>query len=187
LQNENTEPSCESAYCISITGNGFAQASVAERPIAPRLSPQGEVSRFTDKQIALVAHFAAQAVIAIENARLLNELKQSLEQQTATTEVLRVISSSPGDLQPVFASMLANAVGICDANFGNIYRYKDNVWDLAATHNTPQALIDAHSRLPLSPDPGTPFGRMMAAKEAVHITDLSTLAMRSNWKAIVAR
>jgi GAF domain-containing protein len=132
-----------------------------------------EVCPFTDKQIELVKNFAAQAVIAIENARLLNELRQSLEQQTATAEVLRVISNSPGDLQPVFASMLANAVSICDANFGNIYRYKDNVWDLAATHNTPQALIEARSRLPLSPDPGTPFGRMIAAKEAVHITDLS--------------
>src|SRR5262249_12576985 len=140
-------------------------------PIGAFALSRQEVRPFADKQIELVQNFAAQAVIAIENARLLNELRQrmtelteALGQQTATAEVLRVISGSTGDLQPVFASMLANAVSICDANFGNIYRWEDDAWDLAATFNTPQALIEARSRLPLSPDPGTPFGRMIAAK-----------------------
>ena len=137
-----------------------------------------EVRPFTDKQIALVQNFAAQAVIAIENTRLLNELRQrtddlteSLEQQTATSEVLSVISSSPGELQPVFEAMLQNAVRICGAKFGNIYRWDDDALHLIATHNTPAAFIEARRRSLFRPGPTAPFGRLVATKAAVHVVD----------------
>jgi GAF domain-containing protein len=141
-----------------------------------------EVQPFTDKQIALVQNFAAQAVIAIENARLLNELRQrtsdlteSLEQQTATSKVLSVISSSPGDLQPVFASMLENAVRICDAKFGNIYRWEDDALHLVASHNTPPAFAQARRRSPFRrADAGElVINRMLTTKTAIHVADVA--------------
>ena len=138
-----------------------------------------EVRPFTDKQIALLQNFAAQAVIAIENTRLLNELRQrtsdlteSLEQQTATSEVLSVISSSPGDLKPVFDAMLSNAVRICDATFGNIYRWHEGALHLVAGHNTPPAFAEARRRSPMRPGHGVPLiDRMVTDKTAIHTAD----------------
>ena len=131
-----------------------------------------EVRPFTEKQVALVTNFAAQAVIAIENTRLLNELRQSLEQQTATADVLKVVSASPSDLQPVFATMLENAVRICDAKFGNIYRRDNEALHIVATHNTPLAFVEALRRSPYRPDPKNPIGQMMATKTLVHVKDV---------------
>ena len=132
-----------------------------------------EVRPFTDKQIELVQNFAAQAVIAIENTRLLSELRKSLEQQTATSQVLQVISSSPGDLQPVFATMLENAARICDATFGNIYRWDGEALHLAAAHNTSPAYAEARRRSPFRPDPKGQLGRMVATKTTTHVADLA--------------
>ena len=139
-----------------------------------------EVRAFTDKQIALVQNFAAQAVIAIENTRLLNELRQrtddlseALEQQTATSEVLSVISSSPGELEPVFKAMLENATRICEANFGVLYRFDGNVWRPVALQDTVPAYGDYLRREPPRLDPRTALGRLFRTKQPVHIRDLA--------------
>jgi GAF domain-containing protein len=100
-----------------------------------------------------------------------------LEQQTATSEVLQVISSSPGDLEPVFTAMLENAVRICDATFGNIYRWDGNALHLVGTHNTPPAFAEARRRLPIRPDPRRPLSRMLATKTTVHVPDLTAELM----------
>jgi GAF domain-containing protein/HAMP domain-containing protein len=138
-----------------------------------------EVRPFADKQVALLENFTKQAVIAIENTRLLKELRQrtddlteSLEQQTATSEVLKVISSSPGELDPVFQTMLANATRICEANFGMMYRYDNGAFHPAALLNVPPALAKyVQDRGSFQPPPGTPLDRLFQTREVTYTAD----------------
>ena len=139
------------------------------------------VRPFTDKQIELVSTFADQAVIAIENVRLFEaeqqrtrELSESLEQQTATSEVLQVISRSPGDLEPVFNAMLDNAVRLCDAKFGTLYLCDGDAFRAVAIHNAPPAFAAARRLTPSRPPPDVPLGRVAITKQVVQIADIRT-------------
>jgi len=140
-----------------------------------------EIRPFSDKEITLLESFAAQAVIAIENARLLSELRQrtddlseALGRQTATSEVLEIISSSPGKLEPVFNAVLENATRICDAKFGTMFRYDGDAFYRTAMHNAPTAFIEGRLRGPVRPPPGTGLARVAATKQVSHIHDIST-------------
>jgi two-component system, NtrC family, sensor kinase len=133
-----------------------------------------EVRPFSDRQIELVANFASQAVIAVENTRLFKELRDSLEQQTATSEVLRVISTSPGELEPVFTAMLENAVRICEASFGGLFRFDDGAWRAAALLGVPPAFAEFWQRGPQRPGPRTALGRVVETRQTVHIVDVTT-------------
>jgi len=138
-----------------------------------------EVKPFTEKQIAALTNFAAQAVIPIENTRLLNELRQrtddlseSLEQQTATSQVLSIISSSPGELEPVFQAMLENATRICDAKFGTLFRFDGDLFHRVAGTGTPPALVEFQTqRGPFKPEVSDRLSRVLQTKAVSHVTD----------------
>ena len=138
----------------------------------------------TDKHIELVTTFADQAVIAIENVRLFDEvqartreLSEALEQQTATSDVLSVISSSPGELDTVFSAMLSNALRICEAKFGNLFLYEGGAFREVSNVNTPPGFEAFLQRGPIAPNPGTGLARIVSTKQIAHIEDV-----RRSWK-----
>ena len=133
------------------------KAAKPERRNAPKTAPRSKSSPSREDTVV---------------ARLTHELRETTEQHTATSEILRVISSSPSDLQPVFQAMLKNAVRLCDAKFGNIYRWDGDALHLVATQNVPAAFVQARGRSPLRPSLQTPTGRMIATKTVVHVADM---------------
>jgi GAF domain-containing protein len=149
-------------------------------PIGVIALSRKRVEPFTNKQIELATTFADQAVIAIENARLFDEvqartreLSESLEQQTATSEVLRVISSSPGELEPVFEAMLANATRLCEARFGVLFRSEADALRAVALHDAPPLFAEERRRNPvIRPSPDSTLGRAVATKQTVQIADV---------------
>jgi len=128
---------------------------------------------FTERQTELVTTFADQAVIAIENVRLFNETQEALEQQTAISDVLRVIGGSPGELQPVFDAVLENATRICEARCGILYRRSGDALRTVATHGAPLAFVEERQRNPIvRPDPDTTLGRALSTKQSTQIADI---------------
>lgn len=133
-----------------------------------------EVRPFGEKQITLLQTFADQAVIAIGNVRLFEQLNESLERQTATSEVLEIISASSGALTPVFHKMLENATRICGAGFGTMNLYEDGGFRTVALHNAPQAYVDARLHQSIRPHPASGLGTVEKTHQMVHIDDIRT-------------
>ena len=155
---------------VPLMRQGYAIGTIAVRRVEARL--------FSDKEVELLSNFAAEAVIAVENARLLGELRQrtadlseSLEQQTAIFEVLKVISSSRGRLRPVFRAILENATRICETKIGILFRFDDGAYTAVATLGVTPAYQEYLDRGAVRPGPGTGLGRLAAAKQTVHIID----------------
>ena len=155
-----------------------------------------EIRDFSERQIALVTNFAAQAVIAIDNARLLNELRQrtddlteALEQQTATSEVLQIISASPGELEPVFAAMLGSPTRICEAEFGNFFLREGETFRAVAWHGE-ATYVGNWQRQPLAiktDEPHIPLARLVETRQRVHVADLrEDVAYTSGFAPLVA-
>ena len=151
--------------CVPLMREGVAIGTVALR--------RTEAHLFTERQVAVLQTFVDQAVIAIENARLLNELRESLQQQTATSEVLSVISASPGELEPVFGIMLASATKLCEASYATMWLSEGGVLRNAAFHGSmPEAFMEQWRAAVLPLDRDVPGARAMRSRKPVHVADI---------------
>src|SRR5262245_21209506 len=184
IADAQTDPDYKLATAQKIRGRSLLGVPLMREgtPVGVIAFARYAVKPFTDKQIELVETFADQAVIAMENVRLFDEvqartddLSESLEQQTATSEVLRVISSSPGELEPVFQAMLEKAVRICEAKFGTLFRYGDRAFYPAAMVNAPSAYAEfMHRRESFQAPPGTLLDRLLRTRDVIHVADDAT-------------
>src|SRR5262245_48236943 len=150
-------------------------------PIGSIAVARAPVGMLPDRQVELLKTFADQAAISIENVRLFNETKEALEQQTATSEVLKVISSSPGELEPVFQAMLEKAVQVCGAKFGNLWLREGDAFRIGATYGAPQAYANSLRSTPVHrPDPETGLAQMVRTKKPFQVSDITAASERKD-------